>query len=88
MQEKTKAEGKKITNSVDGSFTSIVWVVEAIDWTLVYWVFWLEVGNEDRKKFMRGINEEQKKLEGMKEKSKDETLVVAAIPSSTTRGPT
>lgn len=73
---------------MDGSFTSIVWVVEAIDWTLVYWVFWLEVGNEDRKKFMRGINEEQKKLEGMKEISKDETLVVAAIPSSTTRGPT
>lgn len=60
-----KAEkGEENTNSVDSSFTSIVWVVEAIDWTLVYWVFWLWVGNEDRIKFMRGkkgINQSRRK---------------------------
>lgn len=50
MQENGR-ERTRNTNSVDSSFTSIVWVLEAIDRTLVYWVFWLQIRNEDRMKF-------------------------------------
>lgn len=59
MQENER-EGTRNTNSVDSSFTSIVWVVEAIDRTLVYWVFWLQIGNEDRIKFIWKKNNNKK----------------------------
>lgn len=59
MQENER-ERTRNTNSVDSSFTSIAWVVEAIDRTLVYWVFWLQIGNEDRIKFIWKKNDNKK----------------------------
>lgn len=52
MQE-NKVERKRNTNLKDSSFTSIVWVLELIDRTLVYGVFLLQVENEDRIEFSR-----------------------------------
>lgn len=42
MQEKQE-EWKGNTNLKDSSFTSIVWVLELIDGTLVYGIFLLQV---------------------------------------------
>lgn len=47
MQE-NEVERKRNTNSKGSSFTSIAWVLELIDRTLVYGVFLLQVQNEDR----------------------------------------
>lgn len=68
MESMQENEGEKTrnTNSVDSSFTSIAWVLEAIDRTLVYWVFWLRVGKEDKMKFIREKKEEQKKGESLR----------------------
>lgn len=52
MQE-SEAERKRNTNLKDSSFTSIVWVLELIDRTLVNGVFLLQVENEDRVEFSR-----------------------------------
>lgn len=52
MQE-SEAERKRNTNLKDSSFTSIVWVLELIDRTLVNGVFLLQVDNEDRVEFSR-----------------------------------
>lgn len=48
-----EVERKRNTNLKDSSFTSIVWVRELIDRTLVYGVFLLQVENEDRIEFSR-----------------------------------
>ena len=47
MQE-NEVERKRNTNLKGSSSTSIVWVLELIDRTLVYGVFLLQVDNEDR----------------------------------------
>ncbi len=52
MQE-NKVERERNTNLKDSSFTSIVWVLELIDRTLVYGVFCLQAENEDRIEFSR-----------------------------------
>lgn len=73
---KNERERTRNTNLVDSSFTSIVWVLEAIDRTLVYWVFWLWVGNEDRIKFIwRKKQEKEQKTNrdgNMKKKKAEE----------------
>lgn len=46
-------ERKGNTNLKGISFTSILWVLELIDRTLVYWVFLLQVENEVRIEFSR-----------------------------------
>ncbi len=52
MQE-NEVKRKRNTNLKDSSFTSIVWILELIDRTLVYGVFLLQVENEDRIEFSR-----------------------------------
>lgn len=47
MQE-NEVERERNTNLKGSSFTSIAWVLELIDRTLVYGVFLLKVENEDR----------------------------------------
>lgn len=59
-----QAEMKRNTNSKASAFTSIVWVLELIDWTLVNWVFLLQVESEDRRVFSRKM----KNRKGKKEK--------------------
>lgn len=60
MQE-NKVERKRNTNLKGSSFTSIVWVLELIDRTLVYGVFLLQVKNEDRIDFNREKEQEHRK---------------------------
>lgn len=48
-----KVRLKGNTNLKDSSFTSIVWVLELIDRTLVYGIFLLQMENEDRIEFSR-----------------------------------
>lgn len=47
MQE-NEVERERNTNLKGSRFTSIAWVLELIDRTLVYGVFLLKVENEDR----------------------------------------
>lgn len=49
------------TNLKDSSFTSIAWILELIDRTLVYRVFLLQIENEDRIEFSRKQTTTQKK---------------------------
>lgn len=49
-------ERKRNTNLKDSSSTSIVWILELIDRTLVYGVVLLQVENEDRVEFSRKNN--------------------------------
>lgn len=59
MQE-NEVERKRNTNLKDSSFTSIVWVLELIDRTLVYGVFLLQVENEGRTEFSRKETEQHR----------------------------
>lgn len=54
-------ERKENTNLKDSSFTSIAWVLELIDRTLVYGVFLLQVEDEDRIEFMREKEQKHRK---------------------------
>lgn len=69
MQE-NKVERKRNTNLKGGSFTSIAWVLELIDRTLVYGVFLLQVENGDRIEFSRKKQNNTGKEKGSYKKSK------------------
>lgn len=47
-------ERKRNTNLKNSSFTSVVWVLELIDWTLVNGVFLLQVENGGQKRVQQG----------------------------------
>ena len=59
-----KVERKRSTNLKGGSFTSIAWVLELIDRTLVYGVFLLQVENGDRVEFSRKKQNNKRKGRG------------------------
>lgn len=68
MQE-NEVERKRNTNSKGSSFTSIAWVLELIDRTLVYGVFLLQVQNEDRIQLSR-----KEKLNNTEQKNKNGSI--------------
>lgn len=61
MQE-NEVKRKRNTNLKVSSFTSIVWVLELIDRTLVYGVFLLQVESEHRMKFSRKKTVQDKQI--------------------------
>lgn len=75
MQE-DQAERKINTNSKASAFTSIVWVLELIDWTLVNWVFLLQVESEDRRVFSRKMKNWKKGLINTTERQKEDNTAV------------